>query len=178
MNYWVALLLSFASGAASMGITMYTLGWRRIQCEGKTKLVPEVDHRPLVERLHGVRRQHFSARRLFVAFGLLLSLTLAVSTVQLYAFIKEQRGCNSEFKRTVRERADATANNERARADNDQALLVLAEGLLSPHPEMTDQQRRDYTRKILQDFADTSATVQERQAQTIQVRIDNPYPRC
>lgn len=112
---------------------------------GKKKIVPEVnwDHHGLLLKL-------------------VLVVLFVVSTSFLVNFTIQQRECNTEFQRTISERADSAVAS-------DKALYDIVNGLLLINP--ADPTRREQTRHLLEEY---QRTYQEK----LDARNANPYPRC
>lgn len=95
-----------------------------------------------------------------------LKLTLVIlfvlGTSFLVNFTVDQRRCNSEFQRTISQRADSAVAS-------DKALYDIVNGLLLINPN--DPNRREQTRDLLEAY-------QETYQQKLDARNANPYPRC
>ncbi|MFE7747318.1 hypothetical protein [Nocardia sp. NPDC057455] len=140
-------------------------------------LRPEIVRNPFREWLQGR------------GFRLLLIVLFVVSTGLIVQFTITQRGCNSEFRRTIIERADIAADDNRARRsadaarrENDVAVGDLVEALLEipQGPEGRDQPRRlmtDFRTRYAANIARQDAD-QARQESNESRRSANPYPNC
>lgn len=130
------------------------------------------------------RRDKTDKRRVHIAVDphpldkylrLLLIVLFLLGVGALVSFTVDQRGCNAEFQRTIRERADVSVQDTAARVDNEEAVrnMVLAFLNIAPGPDAREQ-----SRKVLETFdANYMANVRKQQ-EAAQKRADNPYPHC
>jgi hypothetical protein len=108
-------------------------------------------------------------------FNLFIITLILVGVGFLVNFTVDQRQCNGEFQRTIRERADVSVTESAARVDNDEAVrnMVVAFLAITPGPDASER-----SRQVLQTFdANYMANVKAQQA-AAQKRADNPYPHC
>lgn len=178
-NYWLAVLIGLLIGSSITAAGMYVMGFRRVHRGGKAVAVPELDRRPLRERLRSLRRRFAESElrpRTFNAILVLMVLAVVAGLVQITAFTAAQRACNREFQRTIAERADIAADDNRARKEADQAVADLVRGFLAIPAGAPDG--RDRARVLLEQF-DTAVTAgTQRQQDNESRRAANPYPRC
>ena len=149
-------LLSFLIG---FGAGQF-LAFRRVHSQKGDTLQMEIDKHP------------FGRGKLWPLALIVLFLT---ATWYVVDFSQDQRTCNREFRAAIAERAAANADTERARQENDDALVALVRGLLeipAGSPEARD------TSRLLEEFTRTSAETQQRAAENAARRAANPYPKC
>ncbi|WP_280393371.1 hypothetical protein [Nocardia wallacei] len=178
-DYWLAVLSGLLIGSAVTAVGMYLLGFRRVHRDGKTLAVPEIDRRPMRQRLHEFRERAASFEitpRVMSGIVALMAAAVLAGLVQNTAFTYSQRRCNAEFQRTISERADIGADDNRARKENDEAVAALVRGFLALSPESPD--RREHSRELLERFDRTMIDNAARQAENERKRAANPYPRC
>lgn len=182
-SYWTALLIGLIAGGAITAGCGYLLGFRRVQRGTRTQLVPELDRRPLRQRITEARRRWRSARARLdpqaVAVVVLVAAMAAVvvyGQVQMARFTAAQRACNAEFQRTIIERADIGGDDNKARKDNDQAVADLIGQFLDIPPGAGDSRER--TRGLLEAFQRQFNDNNIRQDANERKRVANQYPRC
>lgn len=140
-----ALVIAVVSFIAGVIVGQF-VRFRRVTYRGRHVLKPQLDPRPLNGRV----------------FRLVVVVLFLAATALLVQFTAEQRHCNTEFRRTITERADATTSSDKALNDLVTGLLTIPQG--SPDGrEQVEARLREYQRTY---------------ADKLNSRVANPYPRC
>lgn len=107
--------------------------------------------------------------------NLLVIVLITIGVGALVNFTFDQRQCNAEFQRTIRERADVSVSESAARVDNDEAVrdMVVAFLNIAPGPDAGAK-----SRAVLQTFAQNYLANVKAQQEAAKKRADNPYPHC
>lgn len=153
----IASLISFAAGWLSCQFIRF----RRVPSEEGEKLKAELDPHP---NIFGPKL----VRALLVGL-FLLSTTLIVGTTY------QQRQCNAEFRQAIIDRSGATADDAKARKENDEAVAVLVTGFLDIAP---GPNARVQSRALLEQYTETIRDNTQRQLANERKRAESPYPNC
>ncbi len=141
-DYWVAVLVGLLIGSATTAAGMYLLGFRRVRRGRRTRLVPELDRRPLGVRWRALRERLASAEMRPATFTVIIILMAAVvgtGLVQVVTYTRHQRECNAEFRSTSlelrrisNEDRDLEKQDDRLRNERDDAEAAALESLVTP----------------------------------------------
>ncbi|WP_280454769.1 hypothetical protein [Nocardia brasiliensis] len=143
-NYWLAVLVGLLIGSAITATGMYLLGFRRVRRGRRTRLVPELDRRPIRVRWRQFRERLASVElrpRTFTLIVLLMALAVGAGLVQIVSFTMHQRACNAEFRSTSlelrrigTEDRDLENQDDKLRNQRDDAWSDMLEILVTPPP--------------------------------------------
>ena len=108
-------------------------------------------------------------------FNLFIITLILVGVGFLVNFTVDQRQCNGEFQRTIRERADVSVLDTAARVSNDEAVrnMVVSFLAIAPGPNAREEERR-----VLEAFDASYRENVAKQQEAAKARADNPYPHC